>query len=382
MYDYAVIGIGLIGSAAVRYLSQHAKKVVAIGPAEPEEPWQEHDGVFASHYDQGRITRELDSTHIWADLAQKSMAEYAKIEAESGIRFYHQAGCIQVGPTPQSDKDYIAHTEKIAQELKTPYQKYSARAFRTVVPELHFKEGLSILHEPAIAGYINPRELVQAQLEIAKMQGAEIVRETVTAVQSHLNHIQITTNQGHIIKAKRVLIATGAWTQFLLGKALGLIPRPRTILLAKLGQTEAKRLKSLPAIVFYAGLANPHLDGVYSLPPIQYPDGNIYLKIGGKLKELNVPHHAEQLTQWFQSEGSRLEAAALKEVLFEMVAGLKPDSLHVKPCVTTYTPSGEPLLDEVEPKLFVAAGGCGAAAKSSNEIGRLAAEMVIHTEQS
>jgi sarcosine oxidase len=45
--------------------------------------------------------------------------------------------------------------------------------------------------------------------------------------------------------------------------------------------------------------------------------------------------------------------------------------------VTTYTPTGRPFIDQLIPgRLFVAAGGCGAAAKSSDEIGRLAAELV------
>ena len=59
MFDYIVIGKGLIGSAAGRYLSATGTKVALIGPHEPEN-WPAHQGVFASHYDQGRLTRVLE----------------------------------------------------------------------------------------------------------------------------------------------------------------------------------------------------------------------------------------------------------------------------------------------------------------------------------
>jgi len=54
-----VVGLGLVGSAALRYLSAAGHRCVGIGPPEPVD-WSRHDGVFASHYDSGRITRRLD----------------------------------------------------------------------------------------------------------------------------------------------------------------------------------------------------------------------------------------------------------------------------------------------------------------------------------
>src|SRR5215207_8952651 len=58
-FDIGVIGNGMMGAAATRYLSTTGQHIVAIGPGEPED-WQSHQGVFASHYDQGRITRIID----------------------------------------------------------------------------------------------------------------------------------------------------------------------------------------------------------------------------------------------------------------------------------------------------------------------------------
>ena len=372
MYDYAVVGNGMIGAAAGRYLSQTSDSVVMIGPDEPPGDWRAHDGVFASHYDQGRITRELDSTIEWAIWAQRSLAAYAELEAKSGIKFYHPCGCIQVG---LANGDYIPRTERIALHLGTSYQKYSGAAFRAVYPQLKFSDQFTVLHEPTIAGYVNPRQLVQAQLVVAAQQAATVVRETVIAIEPQAEGVILTTKAGQTIRARKVLVTAGAWSEFLTGVDLGLIPTPRTILLAKLDSAEAKRLKKMPAIVFYEGLSNRHLSGVYLLPPIRYPDGNIYLKIGGKLHDIKVPQSAEELQAWFHTDGSPLEAQELERELFNIVEGLQADSLHVKTCVVTNQKAGHlPVIKTIVPQqVMVATAGCGSAAKSSNEIGRIAA---------
>ena len=375
MFDFAVIGLGLIGSAAFKYLSQSGKKVIGIGPDEPEEPWSEHGGVFGSHYDQGRITRQLDASPLWAELAIHSIAEYGNIESQSGIQFYHQSGCIFVGNT--SDDDYLTKTEQVAQNNNAPYQRYSATAFRDILQLLNFEDGFTVLHEPKYAGYVNPRQLVEAQLKIAQKRGGDYLGETAVSITTHPNHIQIKTDKGTEIQTKKLLVSAGGWTQFLLGQELGLVPKLRTILLARLDAQEAERLKEVPSIIYKGETVNPAIDGFYSLPPIRYPDGHIYLKIGSGLKELPVVHSQKELNAWFQGDGSKIEAEGLQAELFKVVNDLKAESIHVKPCVTTYTQSNEPILEELETNLFVAAGGCGAAAKSSNEIGRRAAMMLV-----
>jgi len=378
MFDYAIIGKGLIGSAAARYVSQVSDNVAIIGPDEPMELWHEHQGVFASHYDQGRITRVLDANLAWARLAQRSIAEYASIEAASGIRFYHPCGGIQIGPAPQSPEDYMARTDAVAKMVDAEYVRYSGAEFRSLCPALDINDGYTVFHEPNVAGYINPRPLVAAQLKIAQEQGATLIRETVVNMKPLGQGTELRTDLGQRVQARRVLVAAGAWSQFLLGHDLGLVPTPRTVVMAQLSDAEAARLQHLPSVIFYAGLNDPNLNSIYMLPPIRYPDGHIYLKIGGHLKEIDYPKDAVALEAWFQSDGSKLEAESLENTLFDIIPSLQAESIMVKPCVITMTATGEPLLTEVEPsQIAVVSGGCGAAAKSSNEIGRLGAALVL-----
>lgn len=62
---------------------------------------------------------------------------------------------------------------------------------------------------------------------------------------------------------------------------------------------------------------------------------------------------------------------------FNIHADLKPVSTHCDKCVTSNTPSRRPYIDLLTPSLGVALGGNGYAAKSSDEIGRLAADLLV-----
>ena len=79
-FEFAVIGAGLIGSAAAKYIATNNNNVILIGPKEPETKIN-HNGIFGSHYDEGRITRIADIDTTWAYLAKKSIKKYDSITA-------------------------------------------------------------------------------------------------------------------------------------------------------------------------------------------------------------------------------------------------------------------------------------------------------------
>ena len=74
----AVIGRGLFGSAAARHLAVMGFAPALIGPREPDEK-RTHKGVFASHYDEGRITRKNATDRFWAEASIASISRYREI---------------------------------------------------------------------------------------------------------------------------------------------------------------------------------------------------------------------------------------------------------------------------------------------------------------
>lgn len=375
IFDVAVIGNGMIGAAASRYLSAAGLQVAAVGPSEPAN-WKTHEGAFASHYDEGRITRIIDPNGIWGLLAKRSIAAYAGLEAQSGIAFHGAAGCLRVSPDIEAEDDTLLRAESVGRKHDAVFtHERVGEGLEEIFSFLAFPMGATALWERGGAGYVNPRQLVRAQLTAAAQQGATMVNAAVTGLTKGAGEVLLTTSSGATVRTHRVLIAAGAYSGWLLPRPLDLRRKAVTVLLAELGPAEAQRLRAMPSII-YRLLDNPILQSIYSLPPLPYPDGKIYLKIGGTLREPVYAHSAAALQEWFHGDGNPVERDALQAVLWAMVPGLQAAAVHSRPCVVTYTAHDYPYVDQVEEQIFVAAGGCGAAAKSSDEIGRMAALLV------
>jgi len=376
-FDVAVIGNGMIGAAATRYLSAAGLRVAGIGPGEPEN-WKSHQGVFASHYDQGRITRIIDPDPVWGLLGKRSIAAYREIEAGSGIKFHYNATCLRVSPEPSAPGDTFWQAEQVGRDLDAPFTiEREGEGLNEIFPFLRFPAGSLALWERGGAGYINPRQLVQAQLTVAQRQAAVIIPEAVTTIKTTAAGVTITTETGQTVQAQKVLIAAGAYSGWLLERSLDLRRKAVTVLLAELSPAEAARLRAVPSMICRLD-QHPVLASIYSLPPIVYPDGKSYLKIGGTLRTPRYLQSAAETRDWFHSDGNPIEVEALREALFAMIPDLTVhnQSVQTNPCVVTYTAHDRPYIDQIDDRIFIAAGGCGSAAKSSNEMGRMGALLV------
>ena len=111
-----MVGAGMLGSAAARYLSESGASVAIIGPGEPARRKQ-HTGVFASHYDAGRITRALASDEVWAELAQRSINRYSRLETQAGIQFHQPCGFLWLGPERRPKDAPIVMAEAVGRRL-------------------------------------------------------------------------------------------------------------------------------------------------------------------------------------------------------------------------------------------------------------------------
>lgn len=371
MYDFAVIGKGLIGSAAARYLSQKGSTLL-IGPDEPAN-LETHRGIFASHYDQGRITREIASDSVWAELARRSIDVYSELEQQSQISFHHPVGCVYI-----ANEAGIQPYKEVANERSVPHQFFDHAAdLQNDFPFLGSFDALSAISEEAPAGYINPRDLIRAQLELSRTQGTDIVAETAIDLEILKSKVKIHTGNDTVYEAKRILLATGAYANAfnLLEKKLELRVKSETVMFAKVPEAEAARLKTMPSLILDKAIG--YLDDFYLLPPILYPDGNIYVKLGANTAADSTLVTSRDMADWMRKGKSNMFLDNFKEALAQLLPDLQAESFHTGRCLITYTKHGKPYIDEILPKqLYVATGGNGSAAKSSDAIGQLAAQLV------
>ncbi|ETX05375.1 NAD(P)/FAD-dependent oxidoreductase [Candidatus Entotheonella palauensis] len=375
-YDYLVIGKGLMGAAAARHLATESQSVAVLGPDEPADR-ASHPGIFGSHYDEGRITRILDPDPIWARLAQRSLGRYREIETQSGIPFYHEVGHLMVGPEPGAETDFMACVQHVAKDLNVACDTLADAAIAEQFPNLAFESGSMAMYQPHTAGHVSPRSQVRAQVAAAQKQGVTVIPEIVQRVEPKTSVVTVTTSTGQVIHGQHVLVATGGFsnTQALLPKPLEIDVYARTIVLLELGPDDVSRLQGMPSIIYKPRDPAGHC---YILPPIRYPDGKYYLKIGGYPQEHTLGS-LETLQDWFRGKGSVEAARHLAAKLHRVVPGLRPVAVHSDSCVTTSTPTGQIYADRIgDGRVGVLVGGNGSAGKSADEIGRVGALMMAH----
>lgn len=375
-FQYAVVGRGLTGSAAARHLAEQMPGVVLIGPDEPAD-WQSHGGVFASHYDEGRITRTIDPDENWARFANRSIARYRDIEARSGVAFFGERGCLISGLTTGRSQQYMADVREAATKLGVKPELLDDAGLAEKFPYFSFPAGSDAVFEPQRAGHVSPRRLVAAQTALAEKAGGSVIRDYATAIRQKDGCAEIDLAGGQVITAAKALVAAGGFTNGpgLLPEALDLKVYGRTVSFFEVEADEAARLSAMPSMIYEP---EDIMMGIYLLPPIRYPDGKYYLKIGGDIVDIPLPTHADVL-EWFKTGGDAANHAHLVATMRELMPDLKIKGITNTTCVTSYTPPNYPAIGWTSsPSIGVMAGGCGAAAKSSDEIGRLGAELLLH----
>jgi sarcosine oxidase len=152
--------------------------------------------------------------------------------------------------------------------------------------------------------------------------------------------------------------------------------RPETVLLVEIPDDLAPMLDDMPGIIWHFD-HHPTVSDAYVLPPVRYPDGKRYLKIGADNdRDIDISSLEKKRT-FMRSTGSQATAGILGGLVTELIPALRGLATRSLPCMLTYSPTGYPLITEVAPRWYVATAGCGKSAKSSDQIGKLAADLVM-----
>lgn len=373
-FKHIVIGRGMMGAAAAKYLAQQSDGVAVIGPDEPQDT-KTHQGVFASHYDEARITRTIDPDADWALMANRSIARYADIARESGVEFYAPVGCLVVGPKRGGDNPYIQNVCNAAGKLNVKTELLNDSDLEKTFSYFSFEGGCEGVFEATNAGYVNPRALVKAQSILAEKAGATVVREVAVCVRDEGGVVVVTTAEGNEYRADNVLVAAGGFSimEGLLPQPLKLVVYKRTVTFFEIPEDELQTYAGMPSLIYEPSDPVKH---IYMLPPVRYPDGKVYLKIGGDPDDKLVTGDAD-MRDWFRSGGRQVVQDHLTAIVSTLVPSVDLSRVSTGACVVSKTPGGYPAIGFTSsPRIAVLTGGCGTAAKSSDEIGRLGAVLL------
>ncbi|WP_131782828.1 NAD(P)/FAD-dependent oxidoreductase [Legionella gresilensis] len=395
-FEVTIVGAGMFGSAAAKYLSAEQTNIALIGPEEPiDKLAASSQRVFGAHYDQARITRRLGWDEVWAATDSKSLNRYRDIEKASGIPFFYECGSLIL-----MAKSISSRTEVMLDQCKAndiPIERMTTESMEHHWPYLKIPQilgGVEGLYEDQMAGYLNPRKLVKAQLSLFQRNGGNLIRGTVTHVKknkpSNLWQLDVTLN-GKIqtVYTKKILIAAGAFINHneILppGYKLELHSFTEPNLLFEVGLEEVESLKKMPTIITVdpEDTGNKNMS-IYLLPPVKYPDDKYYIRIGPGMQPI-VEHldSLEQMRKWYiQQQITTQQRDFLLQMQQILLPNIKPKSIKEACCVIEKTPIHYPYIGQIneDSSLNVVVGGNGHGARGSDEIGRLAAGIVMGHE--
>jgi sarcosine oxidase len=373
--DTLVVGAGPVGASAARHLSldRAAGSVAVVGPTEPENPHR-HGGIHGAWHDEGRLTRVIAGDDVWAHLAQRSIARYPQIHEQGGHEFHRPGSVLYLF----DDADAYERHRAVGQRAGAAFSEVGGDPGR--FPYLTMPAGTRALLETGEAGVINPRLLVANQLHAARANGASVIRDVVHALHRESDAVVADLGGGVRLRCRRAVVAAGAYVN-----AFGLLPRAAPVVsigitahFFEVDEALLPDLAGMPGMVWFDDPSGGTF--VYTLPPIRYPDGRWWFKVGGH-RESGPLSGRNDIDHWHRTAGGDMGFEAVQQWVAERVPVLAGRGRHSVGCVITESPSAMPVIADAVPGRLVVATGCGgAAAKSCDEIGRIAAVLAVHGE--
>ncbi len=362
-FDFIVIGGGIMGAPCARYLAEAGHRVALVAAPEPTDKARSA-GPFASHHDAARITRRVAANPDWSLLSCRSIARYRDIEARSGLSIFRETGAIMAGPRTGPMAGFTEGFCRVAAALPAPVPEIRDRGKRA---GLTLPAGGVVSFERSLGGWIDPRAMCAAQRILAEAAGATLFAQATTARDGG----RVTLADGQILEGAQVVVATGphAGSDGLLPRVPKLKVWARTVAFARLSEAEGARLADMPAVIWVPEGWDHDL---YMLPPVRYPDGRLYLKIGGQLDSGRI-HSAEDMCAWYGGAGDAEVGARLLAEMRGVLPGLEIEATHTGPCAVVWTDTGFPYIARAGAGVTALVGGNGAAAKCGDELGRLGA---------
>ncbi|EXG82863.1 glycine/D-amino acid oxidase, deaminating [Cryptosporangium arvum DSM 44712] len=213
-FDVAVVGLGALGSAAAYQLARRGVNVVAFERFELGH-------VRGASHDTSRILRTSYGETRYVRLAQSAYRDWADLETVSGEKLVTTTGGLIFAPAggPYSASAFVSSLT----ETGVPYEELTPDEVHARWPQFRIPAGVETIWTGDSAIVHAARTVAVLQLQ-ARVSGAELRANTpVTAVRPGPDGVLLETASGPV-RARKVVLATDAWTNELLAPLGAEIP--------------------------------------------------------------------------------------------------------------------------------------------------------------
>lgn len=200
-YDVIVVGLGGMGSAAVRSLAVRGARVLGLEQFTPVH------ALGASHGGSRIIRLAYYEDPSYVPLLRIAYRMWARLEQESGQSLVSRCGALFLGP---ADHGVFAGTLHAARQHALDHEVLDAAEVRRRYPVLVPDDTLHGVHED-VAGIVSPESAVQAHLQLAERDGADLRFETpARAWAVDGSGVIVRTAEGSH-RAQHLILTPGAW---------------------------------------------------------------------------------------------------------------------------------------------------------------------------
>src|SRR3954469_8212739 len=205
-FDVAVIGLGVMGSAALQALAGRVQRVIGI---ERFTPGHDHG---SSHGITRLIRLGYFEHSSYVPLLRRAYELWRGLEQASGQKLMHVTGIAEIGPP---DGVLVQGTLASARAHSLPHEVFDAQDFMRRYPAFRVPADFVGVVQPDGA-FLEAAPSIRAWLALAKDAGAEIrTGETIRAIAPHAGGVRIVSDRGSV-EAGTVIVAAGPWTKKLL----------------------------------------------------------------------------------------------------------------------------------------------------------------------
>jgi sarcosine oxidase len=358
-YDVAIVGLGVMGSAALASLARRGRRVVGIDR-------------FATGHDRGsshgatRIIRLGYFEHpSYVPLLKAAYPLWRDLEARAGRPLLSVTGIVEIGPMAS---ELVAGTLHSSHLHALAHEVLDAESLMKRFPAFRVPANFIGVFQPD-GGFVRAEPAVAAFQALARRDGAEMWTETrVLALEPRRGGVRVETERGPI-DAGCGIVAAGPWLKALLPELAAPIRVTRQVL----GWFE-------PIDMTQAGLFVPGRFPVFLLQNAAgvfygFPaDGDTGVKVAKH-------HHFDESVEpeRYNREVSRADEAAIRAALEAHLPGADGRLVAAKTCLYTMTPDQDFILDRLleYPQIIVASPCSGHGFKFAPVIGEILADLAV-----
>ena len=367
--DFAVVGLGAMGSAALYQLAKRGVRAIGIDRYAPPH-------TLGSSHGETRITRQaVGEGTAYVPLAMASHRIWRELEAETGQQLLVDCGTLIMSPRDNQAlhhgmPDFVSRSIKSAETFGIAHDVLDSAQIAQRFPQFTGLRGSEwACFEPG-GGYVLPEACISAQLARAQAHGAEILTDTeVVSVEQEGGKVRITTAQETIL-ADRAVVTAGSWCSHLLGAPFDRLLSVTRQLLHWFALDDTGRYGSgSPVFIWMHG--EKETDYFYGFPPTA---GDARLKVATEQYETQTTPFT------MDRKVSPEESAAMYRRHVEgRLAGVTPTVANSAACLYTVTPDRGFIIDRhpAHDRIMVVSACSGHGFKHSAGIGEAVAQWLV-----